>query len=71
MTVEFILLCVAILTIAITISLVATVKLWIEVKAMQRSTHSIQFVDPLKQQFETLTEEDKKALTGDPFGNLQ
>jgi len=42
----------------------------IEIKAMQRSTHQVQFYDPNRQEFEPLTNEAKKKLTTDPFDNI-
>lgn len=39
----------------------------IEVKAMQKSTHSIQYVEP---KFEKMTEEVKDILTKDLFENV-
>jgi hypothetical protein len=47
------------------------IHLLIEVKAMQRSTHKIQFVNPLAEEFEQMTEETKTRLTEDPFKNIQ
>jgi len=44
----------------------AVVSLWIEVKAMKNSTHSVQFVNPLAK-FEEVTEEVKNTLHRDPF----
>lgn len=58
----------------------AVIWLFIEVKAMQKSTHQVAYVDPWKdlmkeqgeeddfpQQFETLSEEEEKKLRKDPF----
>ena len=41
-------------------------RLWLELKAMQKSTHQIQFIDPTTK-FQTLTEEQKKGLQKDLF----
>ena len=54
----------------------------IEVKAMQRSTHQVTYMDPtedlkkwkvggsLNQEFATLSEEDEAAMKKDPFGSI-
>jgi hypothetical protein len=47
-------------------SLFLIVRLWLELKAMQKSTHQIQYIDP-QAKFQTLTEEQKKALQKDLF----
>lgn len=48
--------------------------LWIEVKSMQKSTHSVQFIDPwkqAKQDFDKISEEEKAKLENIPlFDNL-
>jgi len=43
--------------------------LFIEVRAMQKSTHSIQYV-PVEPKFETMTDSVKEALTKDLFDNV-
>jgi hypothetical protein len=40
-----------------------------ELKAMQKSTHSIQYV-PVDDKFQTVTEEVKQAFTKDLFENV-
>ena len=40
-----------------------------EVKAMQRSTHSIQYV-PVDPKFETMTQDVKESLTKELFDNV-
>lgn len=42
----------------------------IEVKAMQKSTHQVTFVDPAKQMFENLTEDTKKVLEKEDFDSI-
>jgi hypothetical protein len=42
----------------------------IELRAMQKATHSVQFV-PVDQTFQKVTEEVKETLSKDPFDNLQ
>jgi len=45
--------------------------LWVEVKAMQKSTHSVQYIDPTKsEEFMKLNESDEKALNKDLFDNI-
>ena len=41
-----------------------------EVKAMQKSTHSVQFI-PAEQSFQRVTEEVRETLSKDLFENLQ
>jgi len=55
----------------------ALVYLYIELKAMQKSTHQVSYVDPWskelkkhEQDFESLNEETVKALKKDPFDNI-
>jgi len=51
----------------------AIVKLWIEIRAMQNSTHQITYLDPLSkknQEFEKLTDEQKEKLTSKLFDNI-
>ncbi len=40
--------------------------LWVEIKAMKNSTHTIQYMDP-KIKFENMSEEVKSTLHKDPF----
>lgn len=48
-----------------------TIFLWIEVKAMQKSTHQISFIDPLKQQFSApMTDAEKEKLSESIFDNI-
>lgn len=42
----------------------------IELRAMQKSTHSVQFV-PADSHFQKITEEIKETLNKDPFDNIQ
>jgi hypothetical protein len=42
----------------------------IEVKAMQRSTHRVQFYNPANQEFQPMTDAEKKELTKDLFDNI-
>ena len=58
---------------------ISTVKLWIELEAMKRSTHKVTFIDPTadalskmaqEEDFETLTEETKKKLQQSENGDF-
>lgn len=52
---------------------VAVVRLWIEIKAMVSSTHSVQYIDPfkdMKQEFEPVTDDIKERLTKKDFDNV-
>lgn len=60
------------ISVLLVVLLIAVIHLWTEVKAMQKSTHSIQYMplDTKQQNFEKVTDELKEKLTEDPFGNL-
>lgn len=48
-----------------------TLYLWTEMKALQKSTHQIQYVNLGDQEFQKLSEDMKDKLEEDPFGNIQ
>jgi len=50
---------------------VSNAKLWIELKAMKASTHTLTYIDPLQQEFANKpgAKEEAKA-TADPLGNI-
>ncbi|MBR9701042.1 hypothetical protein GOV11_04210 [Candidatus Woesearchaeota archaeon] len=51
----------------------AIVKLWIELKAMQASTHQITYLNPMdksKDEFQKLTKKQEKDLTSRLFDNI-
>lgn len=53
------------------ISLVLAIISLIEVKAMQRSTHSVQFYNPESQEFSSpLTDVQKEALQKEVYDNI-
>lgn len=57
-----------VLAIAVAVLSVSNAKLWIEVKAMQNSTHTLTYMNPLDQKstnFETITEEFREKLKQD------
>lgn len=47
------------------------VSLWIEVKAIQKSTHQVQYVNMPQGAFEAMTDEMREKLQEDPYGNIQ
>lgn len=50
---------------------VAIAALWVEVKAMKESTHSIQYIDPLEKiKEQKLTQKEIDELNADPMGNI-
>lgn len=62
----------AAITVIFVLQLISLAGLWwttTELKAMQKSTHSVQFV-PADASFQKLTEETKTSLTKDLFENL-
>lgn len=68
---EITLFCLFLTLIPITVLAVSNAQLWIELKSMQKSTHQIQFVDPMAQQFSALTDAQKQSLQEDPFNSIQ
>jgi len=81
------------LTLIVAIAIVATVtlavvvfglvksnmKLWIELKAMKQSTHTLQWIDPLTKlppddgsgvKFDKLSDEEIQKMTDDPLGAI-
>ena len=68
---------IGILTLLILINTISTIVAWIELKAMQKSTHTIQYqpidVDGMKRDdkgFEELTSEVEDKLTKEVFDNV-
>ena len=59
---------VGVLTVAVAALVFSNLKLWIELKAMQKSTHTVAYVSP--EQFQEVTEEAKKSLSNEPFDNI-
>ena len=59
---------VGVLTVAVAALVFSNLKLWIELKAMQKSTHTVAYVSP--EQFQEVTEEAKKSLSNEPFYNI-
>ena len=49
----------------------AVLRLWIEVKALQKSTHTVQYVDPLsKAEPQGITEDIKRLLNQTDLENI-
>jgi hypothetical protein len=42
----------------------------VEIKAMQKSTHQVQYVNMHDAQFQAMTKELKEKLTNSEFGNI-
>lgn len=59
---------VGVLAVAVAALVFSNMKLWIELKAMQKSTHTVAYVSP--GQFQEVTDEAKKALSKEPFDNI-
>lgn len=63
------------LTIQVTVLSAGVFFLWVEVRAMQKSTHTIQYVDPLKnvsqkEGMQDVTDAVKSKLHEDAFDNI-
>lgn len=52
------------------LSLVISIFSLIELKAMQRSTHKVQFYNPASQEFEKITQAQADVLQKDVFDNI-
>lgn len=49
----------------------SNVKLWVELKAMKQSTHTLTYIDPLTQSFNKPSKEDEESFkVDDPFNNI-
>lgn len=61
-----------VLAVVVGVGCVALVQLWIELKAMKASTHTLTYIDPLQQQYSEKPTDPKanKKLTDDPLGNF-
>lgn len=49
---------------------ISNVKLWIELRAMQKSTHQVQYVNMGKQEFQAFNDELKEKLAKEFFDNI-
>lgn len=56
---------------AIGVLAVSNMKLWIELKAMKQSTHTLTYIDPLQQTFEKApTTEEQKEMSDFSMDNI-
>lgn len=64
----------AVLVIVVLVLAKSNILLWIELKAMKASTHTLTYIDPLQQQYsqkpQPKKETDEIKVTDDPFGNI-
>jgi hypothetical protein len=49
---------------------VGLAKLWVELKAMQKSTHQVQYVNMSSQEFQAFNKDLEEKMTKDVFDNL-
>lgn len=62
---------IGILTVMVIVNTIASVACWIELRAMQKSTHSIQMVPAdTANDFQKITDELRQELTKDEFGGV-
>lgn len=66
----FILALMVIMLIMVGILAFSNAKLWVELKAMQKSTHTLTYIDPLQQAFNKPTKDDEAEIARDPFNTL-
>lgn len=61
-----------VLFVAVSSGCVALVQMWIELKAMKASTHTLTYIDPLQQQYAEKPNgpKEEKKMTDDPMGNF-
>ena len=60
----------AVLAVIVGVLAVSNAKLWIEFKALQSSTHKIQYVNMPDTGFQKLTDELKQKLRDTPYDNI-
>lgn len=60
-----------VLAIAVPILAVSNAKLWVKIIAMEKSTHTLTYIDPMQQQFQKPTKADVEAMTDTDLNNLQ
>lgn len=58
------------LAIAVPVLAVSNAKLWVKILAMENSTHQIQFIDPLKAEFQKPTKSDEAQMQDSDFDNI-
>ena len=56
--------------IVLSVLCVSNIKLWIELKAMQSSTHKVQLVNVPNNDFQKMTDELKEKLRLTPYDNI-
>lgn len=44
--------------------------IWVDYKALQKSTHKVQFLNVSEQQFQNFNDELKQKLSEDPYKNV-
>lgn len=71
MGLEFVYACMAILFFSTSMLGYSLFNAWVEIKAMQKSTHQVQFLRTDPEEFQQMTQELKDQLEKDPFENIQ
>lgn len=61
-----------VLVVVVGVGAVSLVQLWIELKAMKASTHTLTYIDPLQEHYSKKSTDPKeqKKMTDDPLGNF-
>lgn len=62
---------VLVLIITCAVLAVSNARLWVRFIAMEKSTHTITYIDPLQQQFQKPSEADVKKMNDTDLDNLQ
>lgn len=71
----FLLVAIVILFAAVGVLAVSNAKLWIKIGAMEKSTHQITYIDPIKAAEaelggQNLTEDEEATMGADPFNTI-
>ena len=66
----FILAMLVLVLIALGILAFSNARLWVEMKAMQKSTHTLTYIDPLQQAFNKPSKDDEAEINKDPFDTI-
>ena len=66
----FILAMMVLVLIALGILAFSNARLWVEMKAMQKSTHTLTYIDPLQQAFNKPSKDDEAEINKDPFDTI-
>ncbi len=67
----FLIALVLLLLITVSVLAVSNAKLWVKMTGLENSTHQIQFIDPLKAEFQNISKADAAKMGETDFNNIQ